>query len=337
MSAKKVEIGIHLSNRAWSMRGEGEGGERSSVKSTLLRMAREIEEAGYHSVWIGDSVVAKPRYEALTLLSALGAATERVKIGVTVLLPALRHPIHLAHQTATIDQVSDGRLILAFGAGGAYERGSVYSNEWDAIGVPAEERGRRMDETIDILRKLWKEDGVTHRGKYFQFENVTLEPKPVRPGGIPIWTVCGHGLRPLVPVQVRRVVERADGWMTAVAFPEDCVETGRVLAAAAKEAGRDPSALHAACTLRVNINSNKERAREEYESHLLEYYRNMKFWKEVNGHHIWGPYGDAEYIRERIQAFIDAGIQTFAILFTAPDQMKQFREFTEKVWPHFKD
>ena len=63
----------------------------------------------------------------------------------------------------------------------------------------------------------------------------------------------------------------------------------------------------------------------------------MKFWKEVNGHHIWGPYGDAEYIRERIQAFIDAGIQTFAILFTAPDQMKQFREFTEKVWPHFKD
>ena len=98
MSAKKVEIGIHLSNRAWSMKG----GERSSVKSTLLRMAREIEEAGYHSVWIGDSVVAKPRYEALTLLSALGVATERVKIGVTVLLPALRHPIHLAHQTAKI-------------------------------------------------------------------------------------------------------------------------------------------------------------------------------------------------------------------------------------------
>ena len=124
--------------------------------------------------------------------------------------------------------------------------------------------------------------------------------------------------------------------MTAVAFPEDCAETGRVLAAAAKEAGRDPSTLHAACTLRVNINPNKERAREEYESHLLEYYRNMKFWKEVNGHHIWGPYGDAEYIRERIQAFIEAGIQTFAVLFTAPDQMQQFREFTEKVWPQFQ-
>ena len=179
MASKKVEIGIHLSNRAWTLMG----GERRSVKSTLLRMAKRIEEAGYHSVWIGDSVIAKPRYEALTLLSAIGAATERVKIGVTVLLPALRHPIHLAHQTATIDQISDGRLILAFGSGSAGQRGSSYINEWNALGVPTEERGPRMDETIDILRKLWKGDNVTHRGRFFRFENVTIEPKPIRPEG----------------------------------------------------------------------------------------------------------------------------------------------------------
>ena len=331
MPPGKVEIGIHLSNRAWSMKE----GERTSVKKTLFEMARQIEAAGYHSIWLGDSVVAKPRYEALTLLAALGAVTERVKLGVTVLLPVLRHPIHLAHQAATIDRISDGRLVLAFGAGNAGERGSVYANEFEALGVPVRERGARMDETIDILRKLWKEDAVTHEGRFFRFEDVTIEPKPVRPEGILIWTVCGHGLRPLIPAQVRRVVDRADGWMTAVAFPEDCVNTRKALEGTARESGRDPSTLHSACTLRVNINSNKQRAREEFESHLLEYYRNVKFWKEVNGHHIWGPYGDAGYVRERMEAFVDAGIRTFAILFTAPDQMKQFDEFSEKVWPHF--
>jgi alkanesulfonate monooxygenase SsuD/methylene tetrahydromethanopterin reductase-like flavin-dependent oxidoreductase (luciferase family) len=331
MTTPNVEIGIHLSNRAWALKK----GDRISVKSTLLSMAEQIEKAGYHSVWIGDSVVAKPRYEALTLLAALGARTERVKIGVTVLLPALRHPVHLAHQTATIDQISDGRLMLAFGAGGAGERGSKFMNEWDALGVPARERGPRMDETIDILRRLWKENKVTHQGRFFQFENVSLEPKPVRPEGIPIWTVCGHGVRPLVPVQVKRVVERADGWMTAVAFPEDCRETVKVLTATARRAGRDPASIHSACTLRVNINPNREQAREEFETHLLEYYNNVKFWKEEGGHHLWGPYGSAEYVRERMDAFVEAGIQTFAILFTAPDQMRQLKEFTEKVWPHF--
>lgn len=331
MSVRKVEIGIHLSNRGWLV-GDGLS---LPVKSSLLRMAERIEEAGYHSVWVGDSVVAKPRFEALTLLSAIAARTERVQIGVTVLLPALRHPIHLAHQTATIDQISEGRLILAFGAGGAGERGPLYANEWDALGVPYRERGRRMDETIDILRRLWRENGVTHHGRFFHFENVTLLPKPVRPEGIPIWTVCGHGVRPLVQAQVRRVIGRADGWMTAVAFPEDCRETRRRLEAESREAGRDPASLHAAITLRVNLNPDKERAREEFESHLMEYYRNVKFWKEVDGHHIWGPYGGAEYIRERIEAYAQAGIQTFAILFTAPDQLRQFEEFTEKVWPHF--
>ncbi|MFQ5915320.1 MAG: LLM class flavin-dependent oxidoreductase [Nitrospinota bacterium] len=331
MTAKKVEIGIHLSNRGWLVGNE----PTPHVKSTLLQMAQRIEEAGYHSVWVGDSVVAKPRFEALTLLSAIAARTERVKVGVTVLLPALRHPIHLAHQAATIDQIADGRFILAVGAGGAGERGSSYQNEWDALGVPYKERGPRMDETIDILRKLWREDHVTHEGRFFRFRDVTLAPKPMRPEGIPIWTVCGHGLRPLIPVQVRRVIERADGWMTAVAFPQDCRQTRKRLESAAREAGRDPKSIHSAITLRVNVNPDKERAREEFETHLLEYYNHVKFWKEVDGHHIWGPYGSVEYVRERMEAYIEAGIQTFVVLFTAPHQMQQFEEFTEKVWPCF--
>ena len=129
MADSKLEIGIHLSNRGWLLHED----QTPSVKSSLLRMAKLVEEAEYHSVWVVDSVVSKPRFEALTMLAAIAACTERVKIGVTVLLPALRNPIHLAHQTATIDRISDGRLILAFGAGGGAE---IYVPEWNALGIP---------------------------------------------------------------------------------------------------------------------------------------------------------------------------------------------------------
>ena len=301
------------------------------MKSTLLTMADRIEAAGYHSVCVADSVVAKPRFEALTLMAAIAARTERVKIGVGVLLAALRHPIHLARQAATIDRIADGRLILAFGAGGGYDE---LIPEWDALGVPYRERGPRMDETIDICRKLWSRDNVIHEGRFFQFQDVTILPKPFNPSGIPIWTVCGQGGN-RIEAQYRRVIQRTDGWTTVLTFPEQCRQVIKALEAEARDAGRDPETIHSSITLRVNINPNREQAREEFEEHLYRYFKAKTFWKEEGGHHLWGPYGSAEYIRERIQTYADAGIKTIIVLFTAHDQLQQLEAFTEQVWPYF--
>ena len=109
----------------------------------LLALAERAERLGFDSIWVGDSVLARPRHDAITLLGAVAGRTRRVALGTAVLLPALRNPVLLAHQVATLDQVSDGRVILGIAAG-------WLDAEFDAVGVPYAERGARTDEAIEI-------------------------------------------------------------------------------------------------------------------------------------------------------------------------------------------
>src|SRR5258708_29345738 len=162
----------------------------------MLARAERAEALGYDSIWVGDSITARPRHEPLTLLSAVAARTRRVELGTAVLLPALRNPVVLAHGIATLDQISQGRFIL--GVGIASDVPNIRA-EFVACGVPFEKRVGRMLEGLRLCRELWTRQPVTWNWRWVM-ENTVLGPTPHRPGGPPIW--IGGMVRPsLGPVR----------------------------------------------------------------------------------------------------------------------------------------
>src|ERR1043166_3860156 len=146
-------------------------------------MARHAEAAGYDAVGVGDSSVAKPRLEALTALAYLAGITARVRLGTAVLLPALRHPVVLAHQIANVDQISRGRLVLGLGVGWSLPSAE---REWAACGADHKRRVRRLEEHVQIWRKVWTGLPVTHQGEDVDLVDHTIGPLPWRAEGPPV-------------------------------------------------------------------------------------------------------------------------------------------------------
>ncbi|MGW4958633.1 LLM class flavin-dependent oxidoreductase [Nonomuraea sp. NPDC004186] len=205
----RPKIGYLLPTRDWTVLG-------NHNLSALIEQARLAEELGFDSVWAGDSPVTRPRADALMMLAAVAATTNQITLGTAVLLPALRHPLLLAHQLATLDGIADGRLIVGMGGGFAHPNTEA---QFEALGVGFKRRISRMEESIDIMRRLWTGETISHQGGHFTFHDVTLDPKPVQAGGPPIW-LPGSGERAL-----RRAARLADGWLpyppTRKAYMED--------------------------------------------------------------------------------------------------------------------
>src|SRR6478672_10587518 len=170
------KIGYLLPTREQIMEGQAGTG-------SLLALAVRAEALGYDSVWVGDSVLARPRHDPLTLLAGVAGRVPRVALGTAVLLPALRNPVLLAHQVATLDQVSEGRFIL--GVGIARDVPNIRA-EFTACGVPFEKRVGRMMEGLRLCRALWGGDPVAWDGRG-TVQHGTLAPMPNRPDGPPIW------------------------------------------------------------------------------------------------------------------------------------------------------
>ena len=151
-----MRIGVLLPTRGVVMQSL-----RRPPVETCWTMARLADQAGYDAVWVGDSIVAKPRFEPLTTLAYLAGITTRVRLGTAVLLPALRHPVVLAHQIASVDCVSRGRVMLGLGVGWSLPSAE---REWAACGADHKRRVRRLEEHVEIWRMLWGGEPVTHRG-----------------------------------------------------------------------------------------------------------------------------------------------------------------------------
>ena len=210
-----LKLGYLLPTREHIMDGRPEA-------APLLSLAERAERLGYDSIWVGDSLLARPRHEPLTLLAGVAGRTHRVQLGTAVLLPALRNPVILAHVVATLDQVSAGRLILGVGIG--LNVPSVHA-EFQAAGVPFERRVGRMLEGLRLCRALWTGQSVNWDGP----------PTPHRAGGPPIWV--GGNLE-----SSRRQVGRSfDGWLPITPNPEAWAEQWAEVACIAREAGRDPA------------------------------------------------------------------------------------------------
>src|SRR5512145_343422 len=238
--AMTVEFGVLSPTREPVMSGRPE-------TAPLLARAERAESAGFDTVWIGDSLIARPRHEPLTLLAAVAGRTRRVRLGTGVLLPALRNPVVLAHVVGTLDRAAEGRVIL--GVGFAADNPSI-RKEFAAASVPFERRVGRFLETLEICQALWRRNNVSFNGKHFTLEDVTMEPKPHRPGGPPIW-IGGSGPTAL------RLAARYDAWFPTGPSVEFFAEHFPKVQAAARASGRPADAVTGAAYVTLALDPNR--------------------------------------------------------------------------------
>ena len=228
----------------------------------LLDIAERAEALGYDSVWVGDSLLARPRHEPLTLLAGVAARTRRVLLGTAVLLPALRNPVLLAHQAATLDRLSEGRLIL--GVGVATDVPSV-REEFEAAGVPFEKRGGRMLEGLRLCRALWSGEPVDWDGRW-RVKGGTLGPTPHRPDGPLIW---GGGS---APAALRRAAGHFDGWFPTGPDAAGWGAQWHEVRTFAAEAGRTAEDLTGAVYLTLAIDEDETAGNTRIDAYLERYY-----------------------------------------------------------------
>lgn len=294
----------------------------------ILRMGEIAEEYGYNSIWVGDSLIAKPRLEPIVTLSALSMRVKKIKLGTAVLLPVLRHPLTLAHSLATLDIISSGRIILGVGIGGGRYTPELFIKEFGSVGIEFKERVRRMEEMIEILRKLWIEKSVKYHGKYYQLEDIPMDVKPIQKPCIPIWISCS-----VAESCLKRVAKMADGWIANIVKPEEYHNSWMKIQRFAKEVGRNDSLIHPANYIYLNIDSDRDRAYNEADAFLSNYY-NTKFTREILER--WGPFGTKEDIIKRIDSIIQAGAKTIILHFASFKPIEKLEIFTKDVLPSFK-
>lgn len=307
----------------------------------LIDLAVEAEASGaFDTVWVGDSLLAKPRLESVTLLGALVGATRRVRLGVGCLATFVhRHPVLFAHQWASLDVLSHGRMWLVVCLGGPNEQSAAQALEHAVMGIQSHERPARFEEGITILRKLFHERNVSHHGRFYHFDGVTLEPSPVQ-NPCPIWiagnptglTWKGGASAPEAVVErnFRRVARFADGWMTNKLTPGQFRKQWARIIALTREEGRDPARLGSALYHNININEDRSAALEESKAFLEKYYSANFGAAFVEG---WTAAGSPRQCIDQLSAYFEAGVQHLALRLTSWDQRGQLKRFLAEVAP----
>lgn len=263
---------------------------------SLLDAARRAQSLGFDSIWVGDSLLARPRHDPLTLLAAVAAAVPDVELGPAVLLPALRNPVVLAQQLATLDQLSEGRLILGIGIAGDTP---AIRSEFAAAGVPFEGRVGRMMEGLRLAQDLWSGEPVTWDGRW-QVDHGVLAPVPHNPGGPPIWLAAG------ADVGIERAAKHYDGWFPIGPDAETFRQRQQLFVESAVSAGRDPADLTTAIYLTVAIDDDADLAEAAIDDYLQSYYGAppaiLRSIQACRG-------GTVGQVLDFIRSYVDAGAQ----------------------------
>ena len=315
-----MKFGILLPTRRLVMEG-GEPGHFNEI----VELAQTAEQAGLESVWVGDSLTAKPRLEPLSALTAIATHTERVRLGTAVLLPALRHPVLLAHQAATVDFISGGRLILGAGVGGAFN--DAQRNEWRHADIDVRTRASRFEEVVEIVKRLTSGETLDFNGKHFSLGEASIAPKSPQKGGVP-FLIASHW-RAGREVQFARAARLGSGIISISDYPD---EYGRVVDKVEEYAAllsRNADDIERTFYMTVNLGPDREQSAAEADRFLKLYY-GMNFWGDR-----WGPYGPSELTIERIRRYREAGAGTMIVRFASFSQEAQLRLFLDEVVPHF--
>ena len=280
--------------------------------------ATKAETLGYDGLWlqeriIGDFIMLEP----VTLLSYVAAITTKLKLGTSVILLPLRNPLQLAKAYATLDCMSGGRAVIGVGLGG----GHLGSHE-DVFGYTRTGRVTRFAEAVQIMKLLWTEPRASFQGRYWDFKDVSMEPKPVQKPYVPI-IFGGHHENAL-----RRAVKYANGWMGAgssssASFISESVRIREFLG----EANRDPASFHVAKRVYLAVDNDATRAEGRIREWFGRRYKNSDLGPKVS---IWGS---AAECTEKIQEIVKAGAQqiVFNPMF---DEMEHLEICAKEIMPH---
>jgi probable F420-dependent oxidoreductase len=277
----------------------------------VANFAKKCEAMGCHSMWTIDRIVYD-NLEPLTVLAAAAGATQKIRLGTSVLLANLRHPSHVAKIISTLDFISNGRLTVGLGFGSR-------ENDYKAAEIPFEHRGSRAVEQVQLMKRLWTEDNVTYKGRFYNVENLTVGPKPIQKPHPPIWTGGG------AEVALKRAGTWADGFICGSSAIPDFPATWEKISGYAKAAGRDPNKINKAGLTFMAIDDNQNKAVKTVEDYVMRYYGRLRV-DVANTSLVGAP----SAIIDRIGAFLAKGLDTLIIGLADPDP-RQLDLFGEKV------
>ncbi|TQM13414.1 LLM class flavin-dependent oxidoreductase [Pseudonocardia kunmingensis] len=298
--------------------------------SELVETGHWADETGlFDSVWIGDSLLAKPRPEAVALFGSLAAVTRNVTLAVGCLATfPVRDPVLFADQWATLDQLSNGRMLLAV-CTGIVKPNDASAREGAVYGVADASRAARMEENMEIVRRLWAEDDVTFSGRYTSFENVTVLPRPVQ-SPPPIYIASNPVPQPLATRALHRVARVADGWMTTRKTPEHLTVNLPAIKEFLVEEGRDPDAFGVSAYHNLNLDPDREAAYDESYRFMREYYGPVFGPEAVRN---WTAAGTPEQAAADIRQLYADGATEVTLRITSWDWRRQLDLLVKEVLP----
>ena len=323
-------FGVFLPSYVWA----GDGPERARG---IKAFAREVEDLGFDSLFITDHLFAAKRFysvsflEPLTALAVAAGVTERVRLGTSILILPLRNPVILAKELATLQFLSEERVILGAGIG-------WNDYEYDAVGVRKAERGKRTDEMLDIMIPLLEGETVTYHGQFYSVDDVVIEPKASRRPEI--WIGGGSQLADPKSPDLPRFVEavkartmRTDGWIPRPTCPpDDIARDWAELQAYYREHGRDPHECFVAHEnfVHVVLTNDPVKAREEQHRAFLEVMSSERGEQYLESVYLFGT---PDEIVASLQARVDAGVEYFMLHTMTPDPA-QLRTWVDEIIPN---
>jgi alkanesulfonate monooxygenase SsuD/methylene tetrahydromethanopterin reductase-like flavin-dependent oxidoreductase (luciferase family) len=315
----------------------------------LLDISEVVEKEGFDSVWVGDSLFSKPRYEPLALLAAISQRTKTLRLGTACLVTATRNPLYLALEWSTLDQISCGRTIMGACMGNPEEG---VKREYAALGLNYVKRASIFEEGLAVLRELWKEGKTDFKGDFFNYDDVSFfsgtEMGPLMPQQTPppIWVVSNprlvvgtkqeNSVKRVISRAARRIAKYGDGWMTCcrARHPEEFSEQRQQIIEAICDEGRDPAKFHMSYQFTMNIADSRQAANRSIGEYIGQYYPELSKAMDLGE---WGPVGTPEDIIQWIRTFSEAGVDYFICRFGSLDQFGQVERFSKEVLPAFND
>lgn len=328
MSDAPPTFGLMLSNRGPVL--------GYSTPAELIALGVKAEASGlFNTVWSGDAFLTNPRLDAVTLLTAVAARTERVRLGPACMGSfTQRAALDLAYQWASLDQISHGRTVMVACAGGG--SGEAWAREDRNTGVSSADRRALMWERIELFHRLFAEESVTFQGRFHDYEQVGIAPRPLNQPS-PIWAatnitrLASGSSAGRMPVKtLAKVGEVCDGWMTHSVNPEIFSEAWGHIRASAAAHGKDADAMDNALVVNICIQDDPEEALAETGDFLADYY-GIRFLPERT--RDWTAHGSPEACAETLRSFMGSGVRHMALRMTSRDQNGQFERLVNDVLP----
>ena len=298
----------------------------------VTEFARRAESLGFDRITTGEHLMdgnpPRPTVLSIPAMAAAAGATKTLRVMTGIVIAPLYNPVLLAKMISTLDVVSAGRVDFGIGISG--QRGTQV--EFDAVGISVRTRGRRTDEMLHVIKRLWTEEHVSHHGRFFDFDDVTLLPGPIQQPHPPIW-VSGRS-----DAAMRRAALLGSGWYPYLFTVRRLKQSNEAITQIAAEAGRDLSDFHWGLNQPTSIMDNPDDALAQAVKNVGQRYVTA----DRNAEDIAKALcisGAPEDCVQSVQERIDAGVRDFNLSFLAPDIdgiYKQMDTFSRRVIPHFR-